>query len=70
MVCEADNTTAIYHIDGVHQLGERKTPNKNKVIKNTLTKHKVRDPDMFDYRTLTTFRKCLEREGITLTFSM
>ena len=53
-------------------LGEEasKTPNKNKDTKNTLTKHKVRDPDVFDYRTLATFRKCLEREGITLTFSM
>ena len=33
---------------------------------------KVGDPDVFDYKVLRTFRKCLEREvskGIALTFS-
>ena len=81
--CEANNTQAVYHgesgFNGVHRLGEHETAIKNRDTKNALAKHlalhhtdKVGDPDVFDYKVLGTFRKCLEREvseGIALTFS-
>ena len=78
-----ENTSAVYHgesgFNGVHRLGEHETAIKNRDTKNALAKHlalhhtdKVGDPDVFDYKVLGTFRKCLEREvseGIALTFS-
>ena len=81
--CEANRTSAIYHgesgFNGVHRLGEHESAIKNKDTRNALAKHlalhhpdRVGDPDVFDYKVLQTFKKCLEREvseGVALTFS-
>ena len=78
---KANNTSAFYHgesgFNGVHRLGEHETAINNKdtmkaLVKHLALHHKDKVGDVFDYKILGTFRKCVEREvseGIALTFS-
>ena len=79
-VCAATNILAEYHGESgdnaVHRLGQHEDAIKRKDNKNAMAKHldiyhpdKSGDPDCFNYKSVATFRKRLERqisEGVAI----
>ena len=81
-ICNTKNILAEYHgesgFNAVHRLSEHEADIKNKNSKNGMAKHKifhkenVGDPDSFEYSSVATFQKRLERqisEGVAITKS-